>query len=112
MSQQMEQNERPYQQQAAYDDGYQGGYHDPFAPNAPAQKVGMTFQTATRTTASAGQRLALAIVSVAVLGGLAISLFSSTNLIVAGNIAMLMGLLVVLVVGIVLAIINLVFNRR
>jgi hypothetical protein len=113
MSQQMEQNERPYQQQTAYDDGYQGGYHDPFAPqNAPAQKVGMTFQTATRTTPSAGQRLALAIVSVAVLGGLAISLFSSTNLIVAGNIAMLMGFLVVLVVGLVLAIINWVFNRK
>lgn len=113
MSQQMEQNERPYQQQAAYDDGYQGGYHDPFAPqNATAQKLGMTFQTATRTTASAGQRLALAIVSVAVLGGLAISLFSSTNLITAGNIAMLMGFLVVLVVGMVLAIINWVFNRK
>lgn len=112
MSQQMDQNEYTSQQQVGYNEGYQGGYHDPFAPNAPAQKVGMTFQTAARTTASAGQRLCLAIVSVAVLGGLAISLFSSTNLIVAGNIAMLMGFLVVLVVGLVLAIINWVFNRR
>jgi len=63
----MEYNEGAPQQQAAYDDGYQGGYHDPFvAPSSPGQKLGMTFQSANRTTASAGQRLALAIVSVCI----------------------------------------------
>ncbi len=111
MSQQMEPNERAPQQQAGYDDGYQGGYHDPFAaPYAGGQKLSTQAPAAQRATP--GQRLCLAIVSVAVLVGLAISLFSSTNLITAGNIAMLMGFLVVLVVGIALVAINWVFNRR
>ncbi|MGB8343966.1 MAG: hypothetical protein WCD86_03725 [Ktedonobacteraceae bacterium] len=111
MSQQMEQNERASQQQAGYDDSYQGGYRDPFAtPYVGGQKLSTQAPVAQRATP--GQRLALAIVSVSVLAGLAISLFSSTNLITAGNIAMLMGFLVVLVVGIVLAIINWVFNRK
>ena len=112
MSQQMESNEHASQQQAGYDDGYQGGgYRDPFAaPYVGGQKISTQAPAAQRATP--GQRLALAIVSVSVLAGLAISLFSSTNLITAGNIAMLMGFLVVLVVGIVLAIINWVFNRK
>lgn len=110
MSQQMEQNERAYQQ-ANYDEGYQGGYHDPFAASSTANQK-LSTQTPATQRATSGQRLALAIVSVVMITGLAISIFSSTNLITAGVLAMLMGFLVVLVVGIVLAIINLVFNRR
>lgn len=111
MSQQMEQNERAYQPQTGYDEGYQSGYNDPFAaPYAGNQKLSTQAPAAQRATS--GQRLALAIVSVIMLTGLAISIFSSTNIITAGVLAMLMGFLVVMVVGIVLAIINLVFNRR
>jgi hypothetical protein len=106
--QQMDFNEPHPEQEAGYS-GYQNqsSYHDPFV-NAYGQKAG---QASTSSTATAGQRLALAIVSVATLVGLAISLFSSTNLITAGIAAMVVGLIVVLVVAMALVAINFIFNR-
>jgi len=111
MSQQIEPNGRASQQQTGYDDGYQGSYHDPFATSyAGGQKLSTQAPAAQRATS--GQRLCIAIVSVAVLAGLAISLFSSTNLITAGIVAMLIGLAVVFVVALALVAINWIFNRR
>ncbi len=109
MSQRMEYNEGAPQQQADYDDGYQGGYHDPFAPsNAPGQKLGMTFQAAARTTASAGQRLALAIVSVCILVPLAaITLGISTAF---GGLGLIGGLIILTILAAAILGINLAFN--
>ncbi len=107
--QQMDFNEPHPEQEAGYS-GYQNqsAYHDPFV-NTYGQKVG---QASKSSSASAGQRLCLAIVSVATLVGLAISLFSSTNLITAGIPSMVIGLLVVSVVAVALVAINFIFNRH
>lgn len=109
MSQQMEYNsESASQQQANYDDGYQGGYHDPFAQNPPAQKLGMTYQTATRTTPSAGQRLALAIVSVCIFVPLAaVTLGISTAF---GGFGLIGGLIILTIMSCAILGINLAFN--
>jgi hypothetical protein len=107
MSQQMDFSESNQQQQEPPFDNYQSGYRDPFV-NTYGQKVG---QASKGSSATSGQRLCLAIVSVATLIGLAISLFSSTNLITAGIPAMLIGLVVVLVVAAALVAINFIFNR-
>lgn len=109
MSQRMEYNEGAPQQQAGYDDGYQGGYHDPFAPpSSSGQKLGMTFQSATRTTASAGQRLALAIVSVCMFVPLAaVTLGISTAF---GGLGLIGGLIVLTIISCAILGINLAFN--
>lgn len=108
MSQQMEYNESASQQQAGYDNGYQGDYHDPFAPpNAPAQKLGITYQTATRSTPSAAQRLALAIVSVCIFVPLAaVTLGISTAF---GGFGLLGGLIMLTIMSCAILGINLAF---
>jgi len=108
MSQRMEYNEGAPQQQADYDDGYQGGYHDPFAPStAPGQKLGMTFQAASRSP-SAGQRLALAIVSVCIFVPLAaITLGISTAF---GGFGLIGGLIILTILAAAILGINLAFN--
>jgi hypothetical protein len=107
--QQMDFGDAHPEQESGYS-GYQSQqeYRDPFIASY-GQKVG---QASKSSAASSGQRLALAIVSVIMLAGVAISLFSSTNLISAGASALAAGLIVVLVVAAALVAINFVFNRR
>ncbi len=111
MSQQhMDYNETGQQQQAGYNESYQSGYRDPFVASY-GQKVGQAPGSENKTATSA-QRMGLAIVSVIMLTGVAAGLFSSTNLITAGVVAMLIGLLVVLVVAAAFVAINWLFSRR
>ena len=88
MSQQMNFEETNRQQQASSFEGYEAGYRDPFVNTFGAQKV--SGQPVGRG-ASAGQRLALAIVSICVLiplSGIILGIFASADLILAGLIGL------------------------
>src|SRR5579859_5654457 len=79
-----------------YDAGYQGGaYRDPFA-GAPGQKMSMPYQQQSNQSnqaLSAGQRLALAIVSVVMLVPLSGIIFGTAIGSGAGGFALLGGLI-------------------
>jgi hypothetical protein len=88
MSQQMNFEETNRQQQASSFEGYEAGYRDPFVNTFGAQKV--SGQPLGRG-ASAGQRLALAIVSICILiplSGIILGVFASSGLILAGLIGL------------------------
>ena|SRR3989442_14201 len=89
MSQQMnfEETNRQQQQASSYE-SYDAGYRDPFVNTFGTQKV--SGQPLGRG-ASAGQRLALAIVSICVLiplSGIILGVFASSGLILAGLIGL------------------------
>ena len=88
MSQQMNFEETNRQQQASSFESYDAGYRDPFVNTFGTQKV--SGQPVGRG-ASAGQRLALAIVSICVLiplSGIILGVFASSGLILAGLIGL------------------------
>ncbi len=108
MSQQMDYNESAPQH---YDSGYQGGeYKDPFAGSYNVgQKVGVSFQPSTSRTPSAGQRLALAIVSVCILVPLAGAVLGISGGI-AGSFGIILGLIILGVMAAAILGINIAFN--
>jgi hypothetical protein len=88
MSQQMNFEESNRQQQAPPFDSYEAGYRDPFVNTFGTQKV--SGQPLGRG-ASAGQRLALAIVSICVLiplSAIVLGIFAGAGLILAGLIGL------------------------
>ena len=89
------------QQQTPQFDNYESGYRDPFMNTFGAQKI--SAQPLGRG-ASAGQRLALAIVSICVLiplSGIILGVFAGANLILAGLIALGVVCFTIIVVNIV-----------
>lgn len=95
-----------------YDAGYQGGaYRDPFA-GASGQKLSMPYQQqASSQVLSAGQRLALAIVSVVMLVPLSGIIFG-TIAGAGGGFALLGGLIGLGLVCLTIMVINFTFNFR
>jgi hypothetical protein len=97
-----------------YDAGYQGGaYRDPYA-GASGQKLSMPYQqqsNQSNQTLSAGQRLALAIVSVVMLVPLSGIIFG-TSLSSGGGLALLGGLIGLGLICLTIMVINFVFNFR
>ncbi|HEY6539503.1 MAG TPA: hypothetical protein VIZ18_01135 [Ktedonobacteraceae bacterium] len=95
-----------------YDAGYQGGaYRDPFA-GASGQKLSMPYQQQSSQTLSAGQRLALAIVSVVMLVPLSGIIFGTAIGSGAGGFALLGGLIGLGMICLTIMVINFVFNFR
>lgn len=98
-----------------YDAGYQPGgtYRDPFA-GATGQKLSMPYQQQQQpssTVLSAGQRLALAIVSVVMLVPLSGIVFG-TALGAGGGLALLGGLIGLGLICLTIMVINIAFNYR
>lgn len=94
-----------------YDAGYQAGvYRDPFA-GASGQKLSMPFPQQSNQTLSAGQRLALAIVSVVMLVPLSGIIFG-TALGAGGGLALLGGLIGLGLICLTIMFINFAFNYR
>jgi hypothetical protein len=94
-----------------YDAGYQGGaYRDPFA-GASGQKLSTPYQQQSNSSLSAGQRLALAIVSVVMLVPLSGIIFG-TALGAGGGLALLGGLIGLGLICLTIMVINIAFNHR
>ncbi len=116
MSQEMRYDESGREHQRppvdTYDAGYQGGaYRDPFA-GASGQKLSMPYAQQSNQTLSAGQRLALAIVSVVMLVPLSGIIFGTAIGSGAGGFALLGGLIGLGVICLTIMVINFVFNFR
>ncbi len=95
-----------------YDAGYQAGaYRDPFA-GAPGQKLSMPYAQQSNRTLSAGQRLALAIVSVVMLVPLSGIIFGTAIGAGGGGFALLGGLIGLGLICLTIMVINIVFNYR
>lgn len=99
-----------------YDAGYQGGaYRDPFA-GASGQKLSMPYQQQyqqpSSQTLTAGQRLALAIVSVVMLVPLSGIIFGTAIGSGAGGFALLGGLIGLGLICLTIMVINIAFNYR
>ena len=95
-----------------YDAGYQGGaYRDPFAA-ASGQKLSMPYQQPSSQVLSAGQRLALAIVSVVMLVPLSGIIFGTAIGSGAGGFALLGGLIGLGLICLTIMVINIAFNAR
>lgn len=120
MSQEMRYDEGGHEGQRppmdTYDAGYQGGvYRDPFA-GASGQKLSMPpyqgqFNPSSQSL-SAGQRLALAIVSVVMLVPLSGIIFGTAIGSGAGGFALLGGLIGLGLICLTIMVINFVFNFR
>jgi hypothetical protein len=115
MSQEMRYDESGRERQGppmdTYDVGYQGGaYRDPFA-GASGQKLSMPYQQQSNSSLSAGQRLALAIVSVVMLVPLSGIIFG-TALGAGGGLALLGGLIGLGLICLTIMVINIAFNYR
>ena len=94
-----------------YDAGYQGGvYRDPFA-GASGQKLSMPFPQQSNSSLSAGQRLALAIVSVVMLVPLSGIIFGIAAG-VGGGLALLGALIGLGLICLTIMVINIAFNSR
>jgi len=94
----------------SYDAGYQtGAYRDPFA-GVSGQKISMPYAQNNQTL-TAGQRLALAIVSVVMLVPLSGIIFG-TALGAGGGLTLLAGLIGMGIVCLTIMVINIVFNRH
>jgi len=109
MSQRMEYDESDSQQQVPPYDNYQSGYRDPFAgPSGmySGQKIPAGFSIS--HGASAGQRLALAIVSLCLL----VPLISVIVPVSVGNGVFLGGLIALGVICFTIIAVNFVFNMR
>jgi|SRR5579863_207428 len=109
MSQQMEFDEARRQQQQEPFDTYDAGYRDPFMAASYGQKISM--QPVQGANASAGQRLALAIVSIcllvpltAIVLGVAIPLAGFLGLVTS---AIIMAMICAAIIGV-----NITFNYR
>jgi len=116
MSQEMRYDEGAHEGQRppmdTYDAGYQGGaYRDPFA-GASGQKLSMPYQQQSGQALSAGQRLALAIVSVVMLVPLSGIIFGTAIGSGAGGFALLGGLIGLGLICLTIMVINVVFNFR
>ncbi|HEV2580143.1 MAG TPA: hypothetical protein VGT44_04750 [Ktedonobacteraceae bacterium] len=113
MSQQMHYDEAERERQGApidhYDAGYQGGYRDPYAGGQKISFGNTSFQDVKDKTASAGQRLALAIVSVAMLVPLAGIIMGTTF---TQFFSLVGGLIAMAIVCVTIMVINIVFNFR
>lgn len=105
MSQRMDYDEPDGQQQVPPFDNYQSGYRDPFA-SSYGQKIPSGFSGS--RTPSAGQRLALAIVSIAILVPL-ISVIIPVS-VSAGSFAFIGGLIAVGVICLTIIAVNFIFN--
>ena len=105
MSQRMDYDEPDGQQQVPPFDSYQSGYRDPFA-SSYGQKIPSGFSG--RHTPSAGQRLALAIVSIAIL----VPLISVIVPVSVGAGAFFGGLIAIGVICVTIIAVNYVFNMR
>jgi hypothetical protein len=118
MSQQMHYDESGRERQGTpidtYDPGYQAGYRDPFA-GAAGQKISygnVSFQGGTDRGPTAGQRLALAIVSVVMLVPLAGIVFGITLGAASGNFLGLVAALIGMgLICLTIMVINYVFNH-
>jgi hypothetical protein len=116
MSQEMRYDEGQRPPAETYDAGYQGGtYRDPFA-GASGQKLSMPpyqqqFSQSSKEL-SAGQRLALAIVSVVMLVPLSGIIFGTAIGSGAGGFALLGGLIGLGLICLTIMVINFVFNFR
>jgi hypothetical protein len=109
MSQRMEYDESDSQQQIPQYDNYQSGYRDPFAGqsgNYSGQKIPAGFSIS--RGASAGQRLALAIVSLCLL----VPLISVIVPVSVGNGVFLGGLIALGIICFTVIAVNFVFNMR
>lgn len=93
-----------------YDGGYQAPYRDPFA-GASGQKMSMPYAQPSSQALSAGQRLALAIVSVVMLVPLSGIIFG-TALGAGGGLSLLGGLIGLGLICLTIMVINIVFNYR
>ena len=93
-----------------YDAGYQAPYRDPFA-GASGQKLSMPYAPQSNQALSAGQRLALAIVSVVMLVPLSGIIFG-TALGAGGGLSLLGGLIGLGLICLTIMVINIVFNYR
>lgn len=107
MSQRMEFDETQRQQQEPPFNTYQAGYQDPFMNTFGGQKISAH---GSGSSATSGQRLALAIVSLCILIPLAaIILGTSTG--ISGTIGLFGGLIALGVVCLTIMVVNLAFNR-
>lgn len=116
MSQEMRYDEGGLERQRppvdTYDAGYQGGaYRDPYA-GAPGQKMSMPYAPQSNQALSAGQRLALAIVSVVMLVPLSGIIFGTAIGSGAGGFALLGGLIGLGLICVTIMVINIAFNYR
>ena len=115
MSQEMHYDEGGRERQRppmdTYDAGYQAPYRDPFA-GASGQKLSMPqFSQQSSQALSAGQRLALAIVSVVMLVPLSGIIFG-TALGAGGGLSLLGGLIGLGLICLTIMVINIAFNYR
>ena len=115
MSQQMHYDEtgqeRPRTPINSYDSGYQAGYGDPYA-GASGQKISfsdVSFQASRDRGVSAGQRLALAIVSVVMLIP-AVAIIMGTT--VGQFFSFIGGLIALALICVTIMVINIVFNHK
>jgi hypothetical protein len=112
MSQQMHYDEAGQERQGApvdYDAGYQSGYRDPYSPSGQKISFGNTsFQNSNDRAGNAGQRLALAIVSVVMLIPLAGIIFGTTA---SQFFSLVGGLVAFAIVCLTIMVINIVYNR-
>jgi hypothetical protein len=113
MSQQMhyDEAERPHTPIDSYDPGYQAGYRDPFT-GASGQKISfsdVSYQANRDRGVSAGQRLALAIVSVVMLVPIIAIIMGTT---VGQFFSFVGGLIALALVCVTIMVINVVFNHR
>jgi hypothetical protein len=101
MSQQMNYDEGSGERQSPPYQGYQPGYHDPFIASS-GQKLSMRdFGRGV----SAGQRLALAIVSVVMLVGATAIIFGNSSIVVTPILLIAFGLICITIIAI-----NAIFN--
>jgi hypothetical protein len=108
MSQQMHYDEAGQERQPY--GNYQSGYRDPFA-GSPGQKLSFPDMNAASGGLSAGQRLALAIVSVVMLVPLAGIVFGVSMGASGGFFGPIVGLIGLGLICVTIMVINVVFNR-
>jgi hypothetical protein len=103
MSQQMNYDEGSVERQSPPYQGYQAGYQDPFIASS-GQKLSMRdFGRG----ASAGQRLALAIVSIVMLVGATAIIFGDSNIVVTPFLLIAFGLICFTIIAV-----NAIFNSN
>lgn len=117
MSQQMHYDEsgRQYPANEGYEPGYQGpaqGYRDPFAAPAGQKLSYADMQLRNDSKANAGQRLALAIVSIVMLVPISGIIFGTSIGATGGSFFALTGALIALgVICLTIMVVNFLFNR-
>ena len=102
MSQQMHYDENSGQRQSPPYQGYEGSYQDPFIASSGQKLSTQEFGRG----ASAGQRLALAIVSIVMLVGATSIIFGDSNIVVTPFLLMAFGLICITIIAV-----NAIFNN-